>query len=267
MIGHDLLIEDIRQLAEILESSHPDPYLKGGGKIAFHRRLHELMCSIPQDGMTKDAFQTQLLPFVASIGDGHTRLHVTYPKNEHQPGGIPLYFGIIEHSLYVSGVVDEQQRHLIGSTLDSVENIAFAELCERVTSLRGTDNEYGALTLLEGKNYLWYAAQLAALIPEWKQEEITVELKSPLGNRHTMTFQVPIDIKSSLPRAESAIDTPSTDACEFAYSFIDTDRTIALLRVDGMGGFRENFELVGLDTPFQLNGARYFYQRYQKSCP
>jgi len=264
MIDHNALIEDIQQLATTLESSHPDPYTKGGGKIAFHRRLHRLMLSMPEEGMTKEAFQKRLLPFVAAVGDGHTRIHVNYMRDEQRPGGIPLLFTIIEKTLYVSGVVDEQQRHLIGSTLIAVEDVPFEELCERVTALRGTDNEYGALTLLEGKNYLWYASQLAELIPEWKQNDVTVQLKMPTGEVHTMTFQTPITIESPLLMPESAIEVPSTKACEFAYSFVDDHRKVALLRVDGMGGFRENFELVGLENQFQLDGARYFYRRYNE---
>ena len=55
------LIEDIRQLSGILESSHPDPYIRGGGKIAYHRRLQELILSIPEEGMTIKAFQNRLL--------------------------------------------------------------------------------------------------------------------------------------------------------------------------------------------------------------
>ena len=35
-------LEDIRTLSEVLESAHPDPYLAGGGKVAYHRRLQQL---------------------------------------------------------------------------------------------------------------------------------------------------------------------------------------------------------------------------------
>jgi hypothetical protein len=55
-ISKDSLIQDIRQLSNILETSHPDPYIRGGGKIAYHERLHKLMISIPDSGMTKSKF-------------------------------------------------------------------------------------------------------------------------------------------------------------------------------------------------------------------
>ena len=263
----DSIIEDIRQLADILESSHPDPYIRGGGKIAFHRRLHQLILSIPEEGTRKEDFQKLLLPFVASVGDGHTRIHVEYKNNEKQPAGIPLYFSIIEKSLYVSGVVDENHKNLIGSILLSVEDIPFKALCERVTKLRGTDNEYGALALLEGKNYLWYQSQLADLIPEWMKDNITLELKLLSGETKKMTFNLPIEINKPLIMHDSVIEIPSTKNCEFAHNFLDKNRKVAILKVDGMGGFRENFELAGLENQFLLNGARYFYQRYNKKAP
>jgi hypothetical protein len=96
------------------------------------------MLSMPEEGMTKEAFQKRLLPFVAAVGDGHTTNPRQLYERRTRPGGIPLLFTIIERPV-CSGVVDEQQRHLIGSTLIAVEDVPFEELCERVTALRGTD--------------------------------------------------------------------------------------------------------------------------------
>ncbi|KPJ59786.1 MAG: hypothetical protein AMJ46_09855 [Latescibacteria bacterium DG_63] len=267
IIDRDLLIEDVRQLASILESSHPDPYIKGGGKIAFHRRLHELMLSIPQDGIEKDEFQKLLSPFVAAVGDGHTRIHVEYKQGKKQPGGIPLYFSIIGKSLYVSKVVERKHQDLMGSLLVSVENVGFKELSDRVGKLRGTDNEYGKLTLLAGEKFLWYESPLAELLPEWRKGDITVELKLPNGKIKNISFSIPFELNEPLIGVQSLIELPSTKNCEFAYDFLDEKRKTAILKVDGMGGFRENFELVGLDGEFSLNGARYFYQRYNEEDP
>ena len=116
-ISRDSLIQDIRQLSNIIEASHPDPYIKGGGKIAFYKRLHNLMLSIPVSGMEKCKFQKLLIPFVAELGDGHTVIHVNYNRYDRQPGGIPLLFKIIGKSLYVEGVIDPKDENLIGSLL------------------------------------------------------------------------------------------------------------------------------------------------------
>ncbi|NHJ46281.1 MAG: hypothetical protein FK733_00700, partial [Asgard group archaeon] len=262
-----LLLEDIKQLADIIESSHPDPYSKGGGKIAFHYRLHKLLLSIPQEGLIKDDFQKLLLPFIAAIGDGHTRIHVKYNLNEKQPGGIPLYFDIIEKSLYVSGVIAENNKDLIGSVLHSVENIPFDVLCDRVSKIQGIDNEYGPLVNLDHKNYLWNKPTLLALIPEWNRDKITIELKSPLGEINEITFDTDLEYNQPSIMKESIIEIPSTEKSEFAYNFLDKNQKIALLRVDGMIGYRENFELVGIDNEFQLNDAKNYYQRFNEKQP
>lgn len=55
-LSREELIQDVRQLNEILETAHPDPYINGGGKIAYHRRLLELIRDIPIDGLTKEDF-------------------------------------------------------------------------------------------------------------------------------------------------------------------------------------------------------------------
>ena len=268
-ISKDKLIQDIRQLSNIIEASHPDPYIKGGGKIAYYERLHKLMLSIPDSGTTKDDFQKLLLPFVASVGDGHTRIHVSYKNDDNQPGGIPLLFKIIEKSLYVSKVVNPNEKYLIGSLLLSVENIPFQDIYSRVTKMRGVDNEYGGLTLLEEKNYLWYKEQLQQLIPEWKNyDSITIKLKLPDGSVKVLNLNTNVQNDNSIISAKSRVTIPSTKNCEFEYVFLDKLQKTVILKIDGMGGFRENFELVGLESEFQLNGAKYFYKRYnEKEAP
>jgi hypothetical protein len=73
--SREQLIEDARQLADTIERTHPDPYTRGGGKIAYHRRLQRLLNAIPKEGMTKNEFIRLLRPFVAAVRDSHTYLH------------------------------------------------------------------------------------------------------------------------------------------------------------------------------------------------
>jgi hypothetical protein len=268
-VNKDYLIQDIRQLTDILETSHPDPYSRSGGKIAFNERLHKLLISIPDSGMTNNKFQKLLLPFVASVGDGHTRIHVSYERNEIQPGGIPLLFKIVEKSLYVAGVTAPKNEYLIGSLLLSVENISFKDIYTRVISLRGVDNEYGGLTLLEGKDYLWYKEQLQDLIPEWQNtDSITVKLKLAGGEEKEITLSTILQMNNPPISTKTKINLPSTDKCEFNYDFLNSNPKIAILKVDGMIGFRENYELVGFKNEYQLNGAKYYYKRFnEKDAP
>jgi hypothetical protein len=104
------LIADARQLADILESAHPDPYINGGGRIAFHRRLHRVLNAIPDEGMTRDEFCRLLRPFIAGVGDAHTNFTGGYEVDRRHPGGIPLRLAVVEESLVVSGVAQQAQR-------------------------------------------------------------------------------------------------------------------------------------------------------------
>jgi hypothetical protein len=146
--SRDQLIEDTRQLAEILESAHPDPYINGGGRIAFHRRLQRILNSIPEEGMKKEAYIQLLRPFVAALGDSHTRIWDGYAVNSSRPGGVPLQFAIVEKSLYVAGVPRSLPQELLGYLLVSVEGLPVDELVERETRLVGCENEIYALVFL-----------------------------------------------------------------------------------------------------------------------
>jgi hypothetical protein len=161
------LIEDARQIADIIESAHPDPYIRGGGKIAFHRRLHRLLNAIPKEGMTRDEFVRLLRPFIAAVGDAHTYLWDDYSVNNYAPGGVPLRFDIVEQSLYVAGVPNGMDRDLIGARLVSVEGVPLAELVERQKRLQGSENEYNTLLWLSMFS-LWYRPFMEDLLPEWQ---------------------------------------------------------------------------------------------------
>ena len=60
----DQLIEDTRQLVQMIESAHPDPYINGGGKIEFHRQFQSILQAITGQGMTLEEYIWLLQPFV-----------------------------------------------------------------------------------------------------------------------------------------------------------------------------------------------------------
>jgi hypothetical protein len=73
-IPREKLIQDIRQLNDILEDAHPDPYINGGGKVAYHRRLQELISKVPEEGLSREEFFFHISPFIAKLEDAHTNL-------------------------------------------------------------------------------------------------------------------------------------------------------------------------------------------------
>ena len=112
---------DLRQLAEVIESAHPDPYLRGGGRVAFQRRLQDALLAIPPDGMTVRDFWRVAAPIVASVRDGHTSLAAPPKSGSVSPSPISFALKVVEHDLVVTRVAREDERRLIGSRLVAVE--------------------------------------------------------------------------------------------------------------------------------------------------
>jgi CubicO group peptidase (beta-lactamase class C family) len=240
--SREQLIGDARQLAEAIESAHPEPYINGGGKIAFHRRLHHLLNAIPEDGMTREEFVCLLRPFIAAVGDAHTELWSEYSLNAHAPGGVPLRFEFVEGSLYVAGVPDEQSRDLIGATLVSVEGVPLAELCRRQRELHGTENQYHVLYLLANRS-LWYKPYMEDLLPEWRDSRrVSVKLQLSSGEIREVVFDLPKGIDTMFT-PESRVTLPSTDDSGFLYEFLDAEGKTAYLRIDHMSHYREATEM------------------------
>jgi hypothetical protein len=131
LLERNLFIEDVRQLADVLESTHPDPYRHGGGRIAFHRRLHGVLRAIPIDGMNRNDFIKLLRPFVAAIGDQHTSIYSEYETDNAAPGGLPFVFEPIEKSLYVLVPFSPSDNKYIGSRLVSIEGVPLDTLVQR----------------------------------------------------------------------------------------------------------------------------------------
>ena len=275
------LIEDIRQLTTIIETAHPDPYSKGGGRIAYHRRLQNLIRGIPPEGMTAQAFKLHLMPFLASIKDGHTTvLDESAFLDDRHPGGIPLIFGAIEDRLYVRAVVHEIHRRLIGSVLVSVMDIRVDELLERVEYYFACENRYQALGKLGNKPaLLFYRQTLDLLIPEWRaahsDSEIKVVLQHPDGDLQTHIFDLsesnsPAEIKGEHPDHLQILSDPNNPY--FFFHFVDesgrSPGEIAVLRIANMTTFREMYEYfraIGMDR-FEAWGRR-IYQRFHPDEP
>ena len=238
------LIEDTRQLAEILESAHPDPYINGGGRIAFHRRLHRVLNAIPDEGMTRDEFYRILRPFVAGVGDAHTNLLGGYEVDRRRPGGVPLRLAVVEQSLVVTGVARPADKNLLGARLISVEGVPLADLVERQKRLRGIDNVYHGLQTLADQS-LRYGPYMQDLIPEWKEMgQVRLELMRPDGEVVVTALDQPGEALSWIT-PKSRVDLPVPGDSGFLYTFLRTPasgKEIAYLRFSHMVGYREEQE-------------------------
>jgi hypothetical protein len=265
--SRELLIKDTRQLAHILESAHPDPYIRGGGKVAFHRRLQQTLRAIPEQGMTREQYYMHLLPFVAAVGDGHTRIYFPGEETSSKPG-LPLGFEVIGKKLYVAKVYFKKHEYLLGTTLEEIEGVSFAELLSRQGKLLGYDNIYHNLDhciqSLKTKN------SLQNLIPEWNSDKkgIQIILKSYDGTKKKHIFPAIKALPKNALTPASKIQIPQTDKTDIVYGFLDEKKNTAILRIDSMMTYREAFELwmnTGQESRKAFAGK--VYNRFHETKP
>jgi len=232
-------MQDARQLASILEQSHPDPYIGAGGKVAFQRRLQNLIADIPTTGMTSEQFYRLLLPFVASLRDGHTAL--LQPQSEPQQPGLPLTFKIIDESLVVDSAVRKDNADLRGALLIAVEGNSLQELLTRQNNLRGIENVYGTLALLTRS--LSTEMGLQNLIPERADYAKTrVKLRLADGETRDFSFYYDEHVDSAPTAPASMVLLPDMSQSDVAWKFLDETGKTALLKIDDMTTYREACE-------------------------
>ena len=267
-ISRNFLVDDIRQLAAILEVTHPDPYFHGGGKVVFNRRMQDLIRTIPDDGFTQTEFYRHLCPFLASVGDGHTAFWLPYYLNNQSPGGIPLYFKAVENIMYVAAVADSGNKHLIGSKLLSVENISLDNLLQRQARIKGYDNKYQLMRYLGYDGSLWYDKLLSHLIPEWQGGMIHVLLEDAEGKRFKFNAKPNKKGIDQLIIPETVVELPSTEKSNYVYRFMDEEHKTVLLLIEDMYTYRESFEMeMIIQNSIRKELAEHLYRKYYNKEP
>jgi hypothetical protein len=270
-LRRDDLIQDVRELTNLLENAHPDPYSKGGGKIAYHRRLQKLIMAIPLEGMDEQEFSVHLQQFIATVGDGHTGLiRAESSRDKQNPGGLPLYFEPIEERLVVKAVTSEKYLPLIGSILTSVEGIPFEELVRRQERFAGFENIYQLLGSLGKTGFLFYRDWLQQLIPEWKNEaQIHVVLRNRDGEEEAYLLPPAEKVTFPLTELRTKIKLPETVNRSFSYHFIGPKGNIALLSIENMMTYREAFEYWDAtgSTTFEKLGRRVYKTHNNEEPP
>jgi hypothetical protein len=269
-IARDSLVEDVHQLADLIENVHPDPYINGGGRPAFDSRLESTLAGIPADGMTRGDFYRLLRPFVTAVGDAHTWLRDAYDATPGSRWGIPLYFAVVGTDLYVLAVPEERYRSLIGAVLVSVEGVPYADLVGRSRTMVSAENEYQLLRNLAYSGFLLSGPFLADLLPEWRDHsQVRLVLRHQDGAEVEHTIPVPSTLQGEFMDPGSRIERPEAGPSGFTCTFLDSQRTTALLIVDHMGGYREAFEEWRATDPASAErSARELYKRlHQADAP
>ncbi|MGH9176874.1 MAG: hypothetical protein ACRD1H_21070, partial [Vicinamibacterales bacterium] len=241
---------DIRQLGRLLAEAHPDPYLRGGGMVAFHRRVEEAVAAVPEAGLTITELLRLLWPVVAAVGDGHTAIYDPTDPDEAvdqraEPGlATParpwVEWEIVEERLYVAGVYREAERRLLGARLQAAGGVPFDALAARMGELRGYDNVYNNLVHLA--NALAHRGLLADLLGLASAPgELPVTLTTVDGATIDVTLPLSIEPPGDLIEPPSALSLAPLNSARMAWQLLD-ERT-ALLRIGPMMWYREAFEV------------------------
>jgi hypothetical protein len=172
---------DARQLVQLLELSHPDPYGPLGGKVAFKRRANALLASLPRKGVTAAELGELLQSFLAGLKDGHTRLQ-TQSWSWQANDALPVLFDVSDRGLHVAGSDLEALESTRGLRLERVNGVAVTELESRLARRVAFENAYHARAML--RRAVVSPRLLAQLLPKLgPRQGISYDLISSAGVR------------------------------------------------------------------------------------
>ncbi|MGD1019309.1 MAG: S41 family peptidase [Verrucomicrobiia bacterium] len=133
-------VKDATTLVQLLEISHPDPYINMGGMVAFHEKARALIKGLPPSGLTVEEFARRLEDFVSGLKDGHTRVNgPDTGKPRDTSMGMLVRFGISADGLFISG---SNVPELAGTRGDRLLAVNGHPL-EDIPAKTGAENIYG----------------------------------------------------------------------------------------------------------------------------
>ena len=266
ILSKEELIKDTRQLVELIETVHPQPYGDKGGKIAFHRQYHRILQSLPEKGLSAKDYYRLVSPLVALVQDGHTRIFPPWKKSNSNMR-LPLSWGIVEKYLYIKHVFSADLQPLLAAVLLEVNGIPTAELVKRQSRLVGAENSFGNMKNLADK--LRTRAGLIDLIPE-SMNSVNVLLSVQLMSGETRILELAFcaDLPDQPIAISSTIEIPGDRNPCPQYGFLDHTKNTAILSLNNLVAYREAFEAFNATGYKQAEEwARFLYKQIQKKDP
>jgi hypothetical protein len=135
---------DIRQIGDLLERVHPDPYTGFGGRVAFQRTLQDVLEQVPEEGLTVAALRRVIAGFLGELGDGHTGIEqVSSTPSDGVPLFLPVRFSTSADGVYISDAAPAVGEWL-GAKVEAAEGIAVDVLARRTHVIFPYENASGS---------------------------------------------------------------------------------------------------------------------------
>lgn len=228
-------LNDLSQLLRVLTEAHPDPYFHFGSQVKFYEAVGKLLENLPQR-LSRKHLHLLASKITALIGDGHTFMDSFSSLNSR----VWLELEPIEENLFVVGVYEEEQTHLIGTKLSAVNGIQMSDLCSRIKDIRGTNGTQNNLSHL--LRAFKEPNTMAALLENENYEDGNLTVRLEFSDNNSL-FQEDFIFASSHPGGllvHQVMNLPESTESDLSWSILDNE--IGYLRIDSMMKYRENYE-------------------------
>lgn len=209
-LTHAQAVKDVRVFVELLELSHPDPYINVGGKVAFHRKARGLIRSLPPEGLTAADLGERLGKFLTGLRDGHSLVYGAARGRWMDPSiWLLVNVGISSDGLFISGSDIPQLKGTRGYRLRGVNGHPIDQMTTKSCEEIPCENPYRA--------YAGCAAVVRSfkfmknLFPDLDpQGAITYNLESPNGVKVNRT--IPWEVMREVNRLPQEVALQKMDS-------------------------------------------------------
>ncbi|WP_167837295.1 S41 family peptidase [Halosimplex halophilum] len=232
-LTHDEAVADVRAFVDAVESTHPAPFARAGGRFTYYRRAQSVIDDLPTDGCSERALREVVAGLASNVAEYHT--FVVHPAAD---GTLPVSLGIVDGAIRVRAAEADGRRELVGARLGSVDGTNVADLVGRQARLRGSETPHGDLGNLLRSLRKWRSLPLL-LDREDSPDRVGFEFELPDGTTRTETLGPTADGESTV--GPSTLDRPTSEGWP-AYRLLP-DRDAAWLVIPSMTDYREHYEL------------------------
>jgi len=246
---------DIRQMAKMLDETHPDPFSAYGNRIEYYREVTRLIETLPEEGMDTLSFFHHLSPLLAKLEDGHTHLNVPKQKQtKNLKHSLPFKFKTSDDNIFISETTSKYE-NLIGYKLAGVNGQTIQSIIKELKNIRPLENRFHANA---GVAHLLSKYTSATIFLNISQLSNKFDLISPSGltEPYTIAYSNNEDAEWIKINKTKALDLDKM----ISWRFVDEMKKTAYLKI-GMMATREALEKFEASTPIFKRYAEYWKER------